>query len=54
MAGPLKVGHFIQNSVRIGRLSNRLRARKVEPPRWNPDNVRLEPEDDLVQIQSGD
>ncbi len=54
IAGPLKVGHFIQNSVRIGRLSNRLRTREIEPPRWNPDNVRLEPEDDLVQIQSGD
>ena len=54
MAGPLKVGHFIQNSVRIGRFSNRLRAREIEPPRWNPDNVPLESEDDLIQIQSGD
>ena len=55
IAGPVKIGHFIQNSVRIGRLSNWLRSREGQPARWNPDNVRLEPEnDDLVQIQSGD
>lgn len=54
VAGPLSIGHFIQNSVRIGRLSNRLRSREAQPKRWNPDDVRLEPENDLVQIQSGD
>src|SRR5579862_587703 len=56
MAGPLKVGHFIQNSVRIGRLANRLRSRPAQPPRWNPGNVRPESDtdNDFVQIQSGD
>lgn len=54
IAGPLKVGHFIQNSIRIGRLSNRLRSRKASPTRWNADGVCLESENDLVQIESGD
>ena len=54
MAGPLKVGHFIQSSVRIGLLSNRLRAREIEPPRWNRDHVPVESEEDLVQIQSSE
>ena len=56
MAGPLKVGHFIQNSVRIGRLANRLRSRPSQPPRWNPGSVRPESDtdNDFVQIQSGD
>jgi MoaA/NifB/PqqE/SkfB family radical SAM enzyme len=56
MAGPLKVGHFIQNSVRIGRLANRLRSRPAQPLRWNPGNVRPESDtdNDFVQIQSGD
>ena len=60
MAGPLKVGHFIQNSVRIGRLANRLRSRPAQPPRWNPgdnpNNGRPESEsdNDFVQIESGD
>ncbi|HTW22304.1 MAG TPA: radical SAM protein [Candidatus Baltobacteraceae bacterium] len=56
MAGPLKVGHFIQNSVRIGRLANRLRSRPSQPPRWNPGSAHPESDsdNDFVQIQSGD
>ena len=52
--GPLKVGHFIRGSVRIGLLANRLKSREARPARWNPGSPNSEPDNDLVQIQSGD
>jgi MoaA/NifB/PqqE/SkfB family radical SAM enzyme len=54
VAGPLNVGHFIHNSVKVGRLANRLRSRGTRPSRWNSGNVRPESENELLQIQSGD
>src|SRR5574337_231752 len=35
LAGPVKVDHFIQVSLNVGRFMNRLRAEESPPPRWN-------------------
>ena len=32
--GPLKAGHFVRGSMRIGRLVNRLRPQHARPDRW--------------------
>lgn len=47
VAGPLKVGHFIQSSIRVGKFMNTLRTRPPKPPRWN----RQKPKSKLVQIR---
>ncbi|MGB6483242.1 MAG: radical SAM protein [Candidatus Acidiferrales bacterium] len=52
VAGPLKVGHFIQSSIRVGTLVNRLRTRPPKPPRWNRPAPRPKRKDELVQIES--
>jgi len=53
VAGPLKIGHFIGSSVKIGLMMNRLRSRAAQPPRWNPPSTtQSEKNDKLVQIQS--
>lgn len=54
VVGPLKVGHFIESSVRIGLLANRLRSREAKPSRWDSDQIQPASESDLVQIESGD
>jgi MoaA/NifB/PqqE/SkfB family radical SAM enzyme len=54
VVGPLKVDHFIQNSVRIGLLANRLRSRAARPSRWNAGSIPPASEDEFVQIESGD
>ena len=46
VAGPLKVGHFIQSSIRVGKFANKLLARPPQPPRWNRPARKSE----LVQI----
>jgi hypothetical protein len=53
VAGPVKVDHFIANSVKIGLMMNRLRSRAARPTRWNssggtPDSKN----NNFVQIQS--
>jgi organic radical activating enzyme len=53
VAGPLKIGHFIGSSVKIGLMMNRLRSRAAQPPRWNPPSTtQNEKNDKLIQIQS--
>lgn len=53
VAGPLRVGHFVGGSVRIGSLMNRLlRRRPVQPARWDSAHTSLESKPELVQIQS--
>jgi MoaA/NifB/PqqE/SkfB family radical SAM enzyme len=54
VVGPLKVGHFVGGSVKIGMLANRLRARPAKPSRWTPGATSAGTGDSLVQIQSGD
>jgi hypothetical protein len=53
LAGPLKIDHFIQGSVKVGLVANRLRARAARPTRWD-SNHRPQGEDNLMQIESGD
>jgi MoaA/NifB/PqqE/SkfB family radical SAM enzyme len=52
IAGPLKIDHFIANSVKIGLMVNRLRSRATRPSRWtptaNPPGTKV---DKFVQIQ---
>lgn len=53
VAGPLKVGHFVGGSVKIGLIMNRLRPRATKPPRWTPSsNSAARNTDKLVRIQS--
>jgi hypothetical protein len=54
LAGPLKVDHLVQSSIRIGRLVNRLRSRSTTPSRWDQDlsnSPAPRQESELVQIQ---
>jgi MoaA/NifB/PqqE/SkfB family radical SAM enzyme len=52
VAGPVKVDHFISNSVKTGLLMNRLRSRPTRPSRWTPSNPSQAPKNDkLIQIQ---
>ena len=51
VAGPLKVDHFIQNSINIGLLVNRLRSGPAHPSRWRPGATPPPANTDLVQIQ---
>jgi MoaA/NifB/PqqE/SkfB family radical SAM enzyme len=49
VAGPLKVGHLVQGSVKVGKMVNRLRKRSETPSRWSPTpEEKAEPA--LVQI----
>jgi organic radical activating enzyme len=49
LAGPVKVDHFIEGSLNVGRFVNRLRAEEPQPSRWgsgttppqSPDLVRI-------------
>jgi organic radical activating enzyme len=50
VAGPLKVDHFIQSSIAIGRTVNRLRAKASNQQRWTGQPPRIVP--NLIQIQS--
>jgi MoaA/NifB/PqqE/SkfB family radical SAM enzyme len=52
IAGPVKIGHFIENSIRVGKFVNGLRARPPKPPRWNRPALRPKRKGELVQIQS--
>jgi MoaA/NifB/PqqE/SkfB family radical SAM enzyme len=50
LAGPLKVGHLVQASIRIGRLTNRFRRRSTLPTRWST-RADEKAENELVQIE---
>lgn len=53
IAGPLKVGHFVETSVNIGSFVNRVTRRAaVQPPRWDDDGPPMRNDSDLVQIES--
>jgi hypothetical protein len=39
LVGPLKVGHLVEGSVRIGKAANRLRQRSTLPDRWQPQRL---------------
>ena len=51
LAGPLKVDHFIQSSINVGRIVNRFRARSVGPSRWQSRQSPPASDTGLIQIQ---
>jgi MoaA/NifB/PqqE/SkfB family radical SAM enzyme len=53
VAGPLKVGHFIQGSINVGLLVNRLRSRQVHTSRWRPGGAPEDGNAPLVKIEPG-
>jgi len=50
VAGPLKLGHFMQSSITVGRFVNRLRGRPVKPLRWNAQPMPPRQGAEFVQI----
>jgi MoaA/NifB/PqqE/SkfB family radical SAM enzyme len=52
IAGPLRVGHFVGSSVRIGTLLNRMRRRTNLPGRWRPPVPPAAPPQAFVQIDA--
>jgi organic radical activating enzyme len=51
VAGPVKVDHFIQSSMNVGLLINRLRARPENPSRWKSRPASSRASSTLVQIR---
>ena len=52
LIGPVKIGHFIGGSVKIGRLMNRLQSGKTSP-RWDRTRTLPNSKVSLVKINSG-
>ena len=52
VAGPLKVDHLIQASIRIGLFANGLRSHVTRPNRWVAGGAAEKEEDELLQIES--
>ena len=52
IAGPLKVGHFVETSVTIGSMVNRLKRRAAHPSRWSSGGPQVGNKSELVQIAS--
>jgi MoaA/NifB/PqqE/SkfB family radical SAM enzyme len=52
VVGPLRVGHFVETSVAIGSLVNRLRRRAVRPSRWRPGVPQVNSKQDVVKIET--
>jgi MoaA/NifB/PqqE/SkfB family radical SAM enzyme len=50
LAGPVKVDHFIEGSLNVGRFVNRLRRDEAQPARWSSGVAP--PSSDFVQIES--
>jgi len=53
LAGPVKINHFVQSSINVSLLFNRLRQHSTQLTRWTHDASKLgaKPPADLVQIQ---
>ena len=51
VAGPLKVDHFIQGSIRMGLLMNALNSSSIRLQRWQENGQKLTDDSDFVQIQ---
>jgi MoaA/NifB/PqqE/SkfB family radical SAM enzyme len=52
LAGPLRVGHLVESSIRVGRLMNRIRRRRGSPDRWQHGTPAAGGRPNLVQIDS--
>ena len=53
LAGAVKINHFVQSSINVGLLFNRLRQHSTQLSRWTHDAPKFDskPPADLVQIQ---
>jgi MoaA/NifB/PqqE/SkfB family radical SAM enzyme len=53
LAGPVKINHFVQSSINVGLLFNRLRQQSTQLTRWTHGAPKLDskPPADLVQLQ---
>jgi len=53
LAGPVRTNHFVQGSINVGLLFNRLRQHSTQRSRWTHNSQKLDskPPADLVQIQ---
>jgi organic radical activating enzyme len=51
LAGPVKIDHFVQGSIGVGLLANRVRSHSLQPSRWPSGAAKPKPPADLVQIQ---
>lgn len=51
LAGPVKINHFVQSSINVGLLMNRLRLHSPRLSRWKPGAHQPKPPADLIQIQ---
>lgn len=52
VAGPVRVGHFVESSVAIGLVMNRLRRRAMDPSRWRGGDPQPPRTTKFVQIQN--
>jgi MoaA/NifB/PqqE/SkfB family radical SAM enzyme len=52
LAGPLKIGHLVSGSIRLGQFANRLRSRSGGSSRWGGSASTTEDSAGLVQIGS--
>jgi len=52
IAGPIRIGHFIAPSIKIGRLLSHLRSHAGHLPRWSRVAGRTDGNADLIKIQS--
>jgi hypothetical protein len=52
VVGPLRVGHFVETSIAIGTLVNRLRRGAVRPSRWRPGATPVDRKPELVKIET--
>ena len=52
IAGPLRIGHFVETSVTIGSMVNRLKRRAAHPSRWSSGGPQVGNKSELVQIAS--
>jgi MoaA/NifB/PqqE/SkfB family radical SAM enzyme len=51
LAGPLRIGHLVESSIRVGRMMNRLRRGRGAPERWRPGAPPSGARPGLVQIR---
>jgi organic radical activating enzyme len=52
VAGPVKVDHFIQSSIAVGRAANRVRSNQSAPSRWHPPAGPAAPEPPITDFES--
>jgi hypothetical protein len=51
VAGPVKIDHFIEGSIRVGLMMNRIHARSIQLPRWVGNEQKPNNKPKLAQIE---